>query len=247
MRSVKTVIGVAALACVAGGANATIVDLTTSGSSGVINGARFETADFRSAGTGVIQSFVRVQRNGTEQGYNTSGRPVAFDEHTDPNFTHNLTFGDIPNRVIAGVTYKEFILDINQTSPNSLLSLDKVQVYTSAVGSQTTSTVSSLGALVYDMDAGSDSWVKLDYNLASGSGQGDMRMFVPLSAFGGASASTFVYLYSFFGTNFATNDGFEEWAVQTPDAAVVPLPTSAAAGGALLLGLAGFRRLRSRR
>src|SRR5262245_17204786 len=100
MRFVTSLVGAAALCGIAGTASATIVDLTTPMSSGVVNGARFETADFRSAGTGVIQSFVRVQANGTEQGYNTSGRPVAFNENTSPNFTRNLTYGDIPSRVI---------------------------------------------------------------------------------------------------------------------------------------------------
>jgi hypothetical protein len=245
MRSVMGIVGTAALMALAGAANATIVDLTAPMSSGTVNGALFETADFRAAGTGLIQSFVRVQANGTEQGYNTSGRPLAFNENSSPNFTRNLTYGDIPTRVIGGVSYKEFILDINQTSATSLLSLDRIQIYSSAVGSQTTSNVSSLGALVYDLDAGGDSWIRLDYNLASGSGQGDMRMFVPVSAFGSITGNTFIYLYSFFGTNLVSNDGFEEWAVQSPTD-IVPLPPAALAGGALLVGLAGLR-LRNRR
>ena len=238
-------VGLAALAGVASPASATIVDLTTIGSSGTVNGALFEQSEVRAAGTGIIQSFVRMQRTGTQQGYNTSGRPVAFDENTSPNFTRNLTFGDIPTRVIGGVAYKEFLLDINQTNATPLLSLDKVQIYSSLVGSQTTSNVSSLGALVYDLDAGGDSWVKLDYSLEYGSGASDMRMFVPVSAFGAITGNTFIYLYSFFGTNFATNDGFEEWAIQSPDA-IVPLPTAALAGGAMLLGLVATRRLTRR-
>ncbi len=243
MKTVCRLAGFVALAGLAGAANATVVDLTTSGSSGVINGARFETLDFRSAGTGVIQSFVRMQRNGTEQGYNTSGRPVAFDEKTDPNYTRNLTLGDVPTRIINGVAYKEFICDINQVSSSPLLSLDEIKIYTSNLGSQTTTNVDSLGTLRYDMDAGADSYVKMDYNLASGSGEGDIRMFVPLSAFGNATGNQYVYLYSFFGSNYACNDGFEEWAVQSPND-IVPLPTAALAGGLGLLSLAALRRRR---
>jgi hypothetical protein len=78
--------------------------------------------------------------------------------------------------------------------------------------------------------------VRLDYSLNSGSGQGDMFLLVPVSAFGATGANEFVYLYSRFGENNANtnNAGFEEWAV------VVPLPSSAWAGLAGL-GLAGIR------
>jgi hypothetical protein len=245
MKSCVALAAVAALAGAAGSARAVIVDLTAPMSSGVINGARFETVDFRSAGTGVIDSFVRIQRNETEQGYNTSGRPTAFDENTSGNFTRNLTYGEIPTRVISGVTYKEFMLDINQTNNNPLLSLDQVKIYTSAVGSQTTTNVDSLGALVYNMDLGGDSYVRMDYSLASGSGQGDVRLLVPASAFGAAGSGTFIYLYSIFGQNLATNDGFEEWAVQT-DNVVVPLPPAATTGLASLIGIGALRVVRRR-
>jgi hypothetical protein len=242
----RTGLALVALCAAAGGATANIVDLTAPMSQGMIGGVIFETSDFRAGGTGIINSFVRVSsNNAVVQGYNTSGRPVAFDENTSPNFTRNLTFGEVPVRVINGVEYKEFLLDINQMGAAPLISLDKVQIYTSSIGSQTTSNVSSLGALVYDMDASKDSYVKLDYNLGTGSGQGDMRMYVPVSAFGSATAGTFVYLYSMFGQNFANNDGFEEWAVLDAGP-VVPLPPSVWAGGASLIGIGLVRSVRRR-
>jgi hypothetical protein len=245
MRTCVALAALAALGGVVAPLRANIVDLTTPASQGSIGGALFETVDFRSAGTGVIDSFVRVQRNGTEQGYNTSGRPVRFDENTSPQFTRDLTFGEIPTRTINGTSYKEFMLDINQQANDSLLSLDQLKIYTSAAGGQTPTNPDDLGALVYNMDAGKDSWVRMDYNLASGSGQGDVRVLVPVSAFGNASAGTFVYLYSFFGANLASNDGFEEWAVQT-DKLIVPLPPMATAGLASLFVLAGARAVRRR-
>ena len=55
------------------------LDLTARGSSGAINGAEFVQFDARPTGTGVIDSFVRVQALGntsSEQGYNTSARPL---------------------------------------------------------------------------------------------------------------------------------------------------------------------------
>jgi len=172
---------------------------------------------------------------------------VAFDELTAANFTHDLTYGAIPTRTINGVDYKEFLLDINQVNSSSLLSLDKVQVYTSATGGATTTNVSSLGTLRYDLDTGGDSWIKMDYALGSGSGQGDMRMYIPVTAFGNTTANQFVYLYSLFGTNFETNDGFEEWAIQDASGSVVPIPSAVWAGGSGLLGLAGFSVIRRRR
>src|SRR5258708_4456819 len=108
MAVMKGAMGMLAFAGFGAASNASVVDLTTSGNFGTINGARFETADFRPAGTGYINSFVRIQRDGTEQGYNTSGRPVVFDEKTDGNYTRNIRYGDVPTVQIGGVSYKEF-------------------------------------------------------------------------------------------------------------------------------------------
>lgn len=227
-----------AAACGASTAQADIVDLTQSETFGVINGARFETADFRSAGTGVIDPFVRIQANGDEEGYNTSGRPVPFDETTAANFTRDLTLGEIRVIDVEGQNHYEFLLDINQLNNSSLLSLDQVKIYTSDVGGQNTTDLSLLGTLRYDMDVGEDSWVRMDYALASGSGQGDMRLLVPAPFFSGATTSTFVYLYSQFGTNITSNDGFEEWAV------IIPTPGSAALGFTALGLLTPRRRTR---
>lgn len=241
------ILGAAAVAAASGAAMGNIVDLTSPMTFGTIGGARFETSDFRPAGTGFINSFVRIQANGTEQGYNTSGRPVAFDEHTDPNFTRNIQVGNLPVLNVGGTDYYEFRLDINEPNGGgqNLLSLDKLQVYTSATGSQTTSNVSSLGTLRYDIDGGKDSYVKLDYNLGSGSGQGDMRFLLPVSALGGAASTDFVYLYSLFGATFGSGDGFEEWAIRegTP---IVPMPPAAFLGAAGLAGLGLIRTYRRR-
>src|SRR3989442_1746946 len=80
-----------AILAIAGPAVATTVDLTTAGSSGTLNGALFQQTDPIPTGTGVIDSFVRVSaaNQDIEQGYNTDGRPVAYDEITDPNFTRS--------------------------------------------------------------------------------------------------------------------------------------------------------------
>ena len=209
--------------------NADIIDLVNF-QTGAANGALFWRADFQSAGTGVIDPFVRIQHDngpsnndhspeGQEQGYNTSGRPVQYDELTDPNFTRDLLFGEIPTVEIEGVFYKQFLLDINEPNGGgqNLLSLDMINIYTSDTGGQT-GLENTLGDLRWSLgDFLDENVVLLDYNLNSGSGQGDMQLYVPLANFGGVSDDTFVYFYSYFGafmpSDYDSRAGFEEWAV----------------------------------
>jgi hypothetical protein len=231
----------AELLCVmltASSASAGLVDLTTQPSA-VVSGGLFEQAGFRSSGTGTMSPFVRIQKSGVEQGYNTSGRPVPFDEVTALNYMHDLTLGDVPIRNVEGVLYFELWLDINQSgnASASLLSLDALQIYTSNVPSQTTTNVATLGALRYDLDESEDNWILLDAGLSSGSGQGDMRALIPVVAFQNELPSTYVYVYSAFGVHNAANSGVEEWAVET----AVPAPGGA---GVLAAGLGLFTRRR---
>src|SRR3954470_17045641 len=121
------------------------VDLSTT-SSGTINNALFQQFNVSPAGTGVIDSFLRVQSPGnttTEQGYNTSGRPAPFDDLTDPNFTRNLQLSDLQTQVVNGTTYYTFLLDTNEPNGGgqNLVTLDQLQVFTSPTGSQTTTNV----------------------------------------------------------------------------------------------------------
>jgi hypothetical protein len=199
------------------------LDLTTRDSYGEVNGAIFRQYTPQPTGSGVINSFVRLQTpNGkatVEQGYNTDARPLQFDENNSPNFTRSLKLSDLPTVTIGGVNYRELLLDINQKASQPYVSLDEVRLFlgdapnlTGYTAPTSTQAAKLPGAtLAYDLDAGGDNWVKLDSRLSSGSGSGDMLMYVPdqaLSAAGGG----YVYLYSKFGVNFAGNSGFEEWA-----------------------------------
>lgn len=234
-------------------ANAIMVDLTSVGASGSIGAAYFEQIDPQSTGTGVIDPFVRIQASGTERGFNTDYRPFGpdlADVNTSAQFTKSIlvsSFGVVDQ---GGTPSIRFLLDVNQTSANPLISLDEMKVY--VADSPTINTNLQLmmqGTLLYDMDAGGDNWVKMDYSLNSGSGSGDMFAYLPANLFSGYE-NKYLYLYSKFGVNYATNDGFEEWAridaAGTPPPPVIPEPATLLLIGSGLAGAAAMRRRRQR-
>jgi len=222
----------------------------------------FTRTDSQATGTGVIQSFVRISGNtNLINGYNQSARPLQYDENNSPQFTRDLPLSAVPIVTIGGVQYREFLLDINQTSANPLLTLHELQIFTSAApivsgaGTVTNEGVNGSGAgtenftlagatKIYDLDAQTamGAQIELDYNLNSGSGSGDMFAYIRSDLFTGA----FVTLYSRFGPVQPNNDGFEEWSVRTvsaPPGFVVPEPTTiVTAFTGLPIGLAMLRR-----
>ena len=82
------------------------------------------------------------------------------------------------------------------------MSLDELRIYLSPTGmldsyNAVNKKLNNLAA-IYDLDGGGDNWIKLDYGLNSGSGEGDMVAYIPNSLFTGAG-SQYLYLYSRFG------------------------------------------------
>lgn len=242
---------------------ATEFDLTATNTSGsqTIGGALFQRTDLQPTGTGVIDPFLRLQSPGSspvESGHNTSDRPLQFDENNSPNFTRPVLIDDLAVFNVGGVDYYKLLLDLNESNggKNSLVSLDEFELYQSddaaLNGYNATTKFGSNATLVFDLDAGFDRYVKLDANINSGgSGSGDVFTFVPKSLFG--DDGDYLYLFSSFGGHFAADGGFEEWAAFQGDAPpppnVIPLPPAAWTGlasMAVLLGGAGYRRLRSR-
>lgn len=206
------------------------LDLSTD-ESGMIGSAYFMRAYSQSTGTGVLDPFVRLHANHRQliqEGYNTSARPLLYDENNSPNFTRNLLLNEVPIFNIGGINYREFVLDINQrgTRRGRMLSLDQIEIYMSdqpnLIG-----TPSSLGTLVYQLDDCSDNWIKLNARLNHGSGSGDMFAYIPDDLFNGGD---YVYFYSKFGENCRINGGFEEWAVRDGE----PMPVIPAPGAIAL-------------
>ncbi len=214
--------------------SATVLDLTTAKAQAAApSGAIVQQTDAQPTGTGFIHSFVRLQGaaggGGSEQGFNTDGRPLQFDENKSPKFTRSLKLADVPVVNVGGTLYREFLLDINQRSSSPLLSVDEVKIYLAGVGNLT----SLAGrAAAFDLDAGGDVSVKLNAGLNSGSGSGDMRLLVPNAAFAGADPNAFLYLYSKMGgvAGATANGGFEEWAVKATGGTTTPTGTASLSG-----------------
>jgi len=235
----KTVI-LAALgfALTSGRASATtLIDLTAggdhTGSAFVGGGFLANESSTQSTGTGVIDSFLRIQAKGDEAGYNTSLGTPLDDKSPADQYTRALLLTDIPIVNIGGVDYREFLLDINQDNgqlADAILSLNQIQIFqtnsdqlhnsytgpasgtNAIVGFATATQIFQLSAV--DDSTGTTNEIRLNYNLENGSGSGDMLFYVRNSLFNTSLSN--VILFSQFGAPpgpSGSNDGFEEWAV----------------------------------
>jgi len=203
-------------------------------------GGTFQVADteIQPTGTGKIDSFLRIQQDGFERGYNTSdfkgqAPPPPLDDVAG-NFTHDITLGSVPIVKIGGVEYRAFLLDVNQDH-NGNISLNQIQIFQSKVGF---GAPGSTGIMNNEADATNNAILKftsgqdevfrlnnqavtnstyeIQVDTSRGSGSGDMFLYVLNSAFRNDVNSS-ITLFSQFGYPngvYASSAGFEEWAVK---------------------------------
>jgi hypothetical protein len=211
-----------------------------------------------------------------ESAYNTDGTRAIYLDQQKPNaFNKTVRFGDLQN--IGG--YYVFDLDANEPGGGkSLISIDNIRIYTSA-GDKTlagigTANLDDLGTLRWAMNTPLSTgttppdlngfnvtkWVKLDSNQNNndsskangGSGQADMWVLIPVTAFGDAAADDYVWFYNLNGVHYtadgdlAAQAGFEEWrSLNGPNAVPDGGNTLMLLGSALtaLAFVAGRRKL----
>jgi hypothetical protein len=217
---IKTKFALASLALAAlllPSANAAVLNLGSNGS-GFLNDAYFAVNRDRPTGTGVYNPFLTIQNNGFEQGYNSSVQ--NFDTKRVPQWNHEIRFSDLQVTTLSnGIAYVGFSVDVNEPNgaDKSWISLDRLQIFTSATRQNSTSTDGngffngSLGTLRYDLDlAGNNTVLYNDKN--SGSGSGDIDIFIPLSFFAGTQMNDYVYMYQLWGDadGASSGGGFEE-------------------------------------
>lgn len=214
------------------------VDTTTDGA--IVEYIGKDNNDFGSSGTGVINSFLQTQDNPSEEGYNTNGT-TEFDTGSSPQFNRAILVSEIPTvacesldgtETAPGLCW-ELFSDINDSNANdpdaSHIQLTDLEIWLTD-DENITGFDQGGGGFGSDADQVYDfSGTVLINDVNSGSGRGDLRYLVPLSAidlstlapdcgYGSSDCNTYFVVYTEWGDteggDFISDSGFEEWTVK---------------------------------
>jgi uncharacterized repeat protein (TIGR01451 family) len=195
-------------------------------------------APTNSTGSGVIDSFLRIQADTTEQGINTDGA-VQFDTKSGAH-THHIFLADVPVVTIDGTEYREIRLDVNESGGGSApLTLSRMQLWYASTPNLSNfdpngnGGVGALptGTLIWNMDSATNGGAATSIALSdwnSGSGKGDYAFYIPESFFSGIVGNPYLYVYGQFG---ATEGGFEEFYIVTQERPALTIDKTATVPG----------------
>jgi hypothetical protein len=206
-----------------------VIDLTTRGAMAEVAGGIVQQVAMPFTWES-SRPIVRMNGKGIEQGYNTDARPVQFNETPGRNVTRAVTVGEIPRRTVNEELYREFRLDINQKILRPRLSVDEIKIFLGDSPNLTGYHNGKLAGIepIFDLDRDGDVSIRLNANLNLIGNNDDMVLLVPEAAFAGATAGTYVYLYSKMGglPGAAANGGHEQWGIRSDGggAPIVPPP-----------------------
>ena len=193
------------------------VDLIDGPPSVPVNGALWNRAANFKVGTGVINPFLSLQNNPTEQGFNTDGSFTL--DQTRSQFTNALPLNHVPviNVKNGGGAFREFIFDANEanSSPDAQFSIDQFNLWLCndpAAGTFTTRAQFESNAhctKVYSLDG--KTLLATDANSLGSGSDFDYQILVPdaqfVAAAGGIGVNT-VTECTFNGVNSAPCGSF---------------------------------------
>lgn len=178
---------------------------------------------YGSSGSGIFDSFVRIQGGSAiQKGYNTDGT-LEFDTKSG-GFTHSIKLSEIPTIMVGGNLYWEFFADINESNSTPKISLDDFELYLTTDRNLTGYPFTGSETKIYDYTLVNNSYFILINDVNQGSGRGDLRYLVPYNEsvvpagcnYGNPACTTYLVLYTVWGgkDSYASDGGFEEWKVK---------------------------------
>jgi len=188
------------------------IDLTNPSASVTVNGAQFNY-DNISSGSGSYTDMFRIHANSTQEGYNYDGASAApFDQVGGVGVPHQLVTG-LPVVTIGGTQYIRLNFDANNSSG---LVLTDFRMYVNNSGTpvyvNSTGSLSSLGTLIYDFNAGGANTLTMTA-FKSGSGTDDMTINIPVSLVFGQNFNWSTATAYFYAKFTSADGGFEEFAI----------------------------------